>query len=193
MKREWIILKKVGKSRDGHTLYDAQCSLCGFIYKKVKKSNLRPVSSCNHPIKRPMASKRLQHIYTSMISRCYKKTDKSFRFYGAKNITVCDDWKNNRNNFFYWAILSGYNEEMTIDRINEKLGYFPENCRWVSKEKNAKFKSTTRIIEIDGIKDSLSGWAKKFGIPKTTVVGWSKNKKDEEIIAYLLNKRNTNG
>ena len=43
-------------------------------------------------------------------------------------------------------MINGYNDKLTIDRINEEKDYSPENCRWISRSENARFKSNTNYI-----------------------------------------------
>ena len=86
-----------------------------------------------------------------------------------------------------WARKSGYKDDLTIDRIDSNKDYSPENCRWVDSKSNSKYKSSTRILVVDGIKDSLTGHAKKFNIPKTTLFSNVRNKTDEEAVQYIKN------
>lgn len=104
-------------------------------------------------------NRRLKIIFAKMYSRCYNKLDKDYRFYGAKNIKICDDWLINQNNFFKWSFDNGYNDTLTIDRIDSTKDYSPNNCRWITKEENSRFKSTTNIIEIDGVIHSGNEWS----------------------------------
>lgn len=139
-----------------------------------------------------MAEERLRHTYNNMIKRCYSPTAKDYRFYGAKGITVCDLWKNDKHEFYRWAYKTGYDDNMTIDRIDPKQCYCPENCRWIDAKTNAKIKSTTRLITIDGITDSLSGWSARTKIPKNTLVHWAKNREDNDVVEYIKRKTNDN-
>ena len=186
---KWIILGiSDHRSNDGHLLYDAKCKKCGFIRRNTRLADLKQsacVDNCNHFSRVGWTSSRLEHIYHSMIRRCYDKTNKDFRLYGAKGICVCDCWLKDPKAFISWSKDSGYKEDLTIDRIDSNKGYFPENCRWVPQKQNSKIKSTTRLLTINGITDSLSGWSKRFCIPKTNVVRYAKGKTDKEVIDFL--------
>lgn len=75
---------------------------------------------------------RLYRIWKNMKTRCYNPNFPNFKYWGGKGITICDEWKNSFLSFATWAKSNGYADALTIDRIDSSLGYFPENCRWVS-------------------------------------------------------------
>lgn len=179
-----------GKTADGHKSFTARCDICGHTKHGVRLGTLMRTKDgpCTHTNYYPQIPSRLVHTHKNMIRRCYNQTNKDYRFYGAKGVTVCDDWLNDPRKFFDWALSSGYTDTMTIDRIDSTKGYGPDNCRWLDNKTNAKLKTTTRLITIDGVIDSLSGWAARTNTPKTTIVNWSKNRTDEEVIEYIKKK-----
>jgi hypothetical protein len=99
--------------------------------------------------------------YDLMMGRCYRKSDKSHKSYGARGIKVCSDWIKDINNFKIWFTneLSKSNiskEEFMLnskvyqlDRIDTNGHYSPLNCRIVNPQTNTRnrTKSKNRIIE----------------------------------------------
>ena len=65
-----------------------------------------------------------------MKQRCTNPNTKDYRYYGAKGIQVCDEWKEFEN-FFYWAMANGYKDGLTIERKDNDKNYEPSNCTWI--------------------------------------------------------------
>lgn len=106
--------------------------------------------------------------YTSwrdMRSRCKDSYNESYSHYGGRGIKVCDRWNSNDGTGY-----KNFLEDMgrkpgrgyTLDRINPDGDYCPENCRWASPKEQAMNKKSTTIIEWNGEKDSITGWAKRL-------------------------------
>lgn len=94
---------------------------------------------------------RLYKVWANMKSRCYNKNSARYKDWGGRGITVCDEWKNDYAAFRGWAIENGYDEtarrgECTIDRINNDLGYYPQNCRFVSAKVQAGNRRDSKSI-----------------------------------------------
>ena len=81
---------------------------------------------------------RLYRILTGMKDRCHNKRSAYYRRYGGRGIIVCDEWKNDFAKFRAWAKANGYQENLTIDRIDNDGNYEPSNCQWLTLEENAR-------------------------------------------------------
>lgn len=87
--------------------------------------------------------------------------------------------------FYNWALENGYRDDLTIDRINPKYNYEPNNCRWISKSQNSMFKSTTNSITICGITKSGNGWSKYINKSKNYINKMVKKYGIEHTKKYL--------
>ena len=74
--------------------------------------------------------KRLGMIYDGIYAKCYNEKNKDFFEYGGMGIGMCEDWKNNKQEFFKWALESGYDEDMILKRYDEEADYDFFNCYW---------------------------------------------------------------
>ena len=98
-----------------------------------------------------------------MVRRCTDPHNRQFPGYGGRGITVCDEWKNSYEEFRDWAMQNGYSPNLQIDRINNDMGYSPNNCRFVDKVANANNKSNNRMETYAGVTDTLANLCRKFG------------------------------
>lgn len=103
--------------RSGHT------KSCGCSRKTIS-ANTRKTHG--------LSGTRLHGIWAGMLNRCRNKKVKSYKYYGEKGVTVCSDW-HNFSNFMEWSLQNGYQEDLTIDRVDPYGNYEPDNCRWITK------------------------------------------------------------
>lgn len=102
---------------------------------------------------------RLYKIWGGIIGRCTNPNNSSYPAYGGRGISVCASWKNDFWKFYDWAMENGYDDSLSIDRINNNRGYSPKNCRWATKKTQANNTRACRYIEINGVKLSMAQWA----------------------------------
>ena len=163
------------KDKYGHYLYKGKCKICGYEIIKPFNHFSAPsaiVNNCRHLDrngnyynfnKYNWSNERIGSIFNGIKDRCYNKNNKSYKWYGEKGIKICKEWIDNPKLFENWALSNGYKDDLTIDRIDENKDYCPENCRWVTNINNAKYKSTTSLIEVDGETHTGKDWAKILG------------------------------
>lgn len=128
----------------------------------------------NH--KHGLCHTRLYKIWCKMKERCYNPKSKSFDNYGGRGIFICDEWCNDFAKFYDWSLSNGYKDDLTIDRINVKLGYFPENCRWATMEEQQNNRRDNVHIAVGDKIYTLSEYCKIKSIPPSTL-GWRLRKK----------------
>ena len=133
---------------------------------------------------------RLWKIWSAMKERCYRVNHSHYKAYGGRGITVCDAWKESYTVFRAWALANGYNDHLTIDRIDVNGNYEPRNCRWIPMSEQHKNKRSNRVVEYKGKKYILSDLAKEVGIGKTTLkYRLDKGMSVEEAVGKPIQKR----
>lgn len=93
-----------------------------------------------------------------MKDRCYNKNNKRYPDYGGRCITICDEWLNDFMSFYNWSIENGYNENLTIDRIDNNSSYKPSNCRWVDHKTQVRNRRNTKLFTYNGRTKPLAEW-----------------------------------
>lgn len=106
----------------------------------------------------------LYGIWSQMMRRCYNSKTKYYGRYGARGISVCDDW-HSFNNFAEWAAsVGGRPHGTSLDRINNDGNYEPSNCRWATDKQQHRNTSANIVIEYNGEKKTLVEWSESTGI-----------------------------
>ena len=139
------------------------------------------------------SSTRLYDIWRGMKERCYRPKHLRFGKYGGRGISICDEWRNSFEVFEKWAINNGYNESLTIERIDVNGNYEPNNCRWATNKEQQNNKQNNRRITWNDETKTLAEWSEIVGIKKTTLkerlnAGW-----DVEAALTTPVKRRTRG
>lgn len=116
-----------------------------------------------------LSHSRLYRIWKNMKQRCYNSKASRFEHYGGRGIKVCNEWHDDFMNFYNWAMENGYNDDLSIDRIDANGNYEPNNCRWISNKEQQNNKIKNRLIEYNGITRTVAEWANILGIGWTTL------------------------
>lgn len=185
------------KTSDGHKLYHVKCNVCNYEADMLK-SKIKITKKCCHIGKdgnyinrhqdnsvSSKTKKRLRTIYNSMLDRCYNQNHKDYKYYGAKGIHVCKQWLNNRDEFYKWAFENGYQDTLTIDRIDSNKGYTPENCQWITLEENARKAGNVNWITVNNMTKTGRQWADFFNIGTNTINGFLKKYTKESVQALI--------
>lgn len=160
-----------------------ECKECKRIYE-CDPNKLKYRKHCGCMRKGVIASKynksypQLSQTYKHMRSRCYNKNNQDYYNYGARGITVCDEWLKDRNVFIEWALANGFenNKKLSIDRIDSSKGYSPENCRWSDATEQAR-NTRRNVLTLEKAKElrkdannmTYEQMSKKYNVSKGTV------------------------
>lgn len=120
-------------------------------------------------IKHGLSKTRLYRIWNLMKFRCYNNKSKNFKHYGGRGIYICDEWKNDFLSFYNWSMDNGYNDMLTIDRIDNNGSYTPENCRWTTIREQSRNRSNNRLLKYKGFTRCLIDWSSLTGINYSTL------------------------
>lgn len=192
-----MVLRGTSNIKRRYNLYECECGnkfeclaysissgktkSCGCLQKKAT-STVNKTHGLGHT--------RLYGVYKSMCSRSLNKKDKYYYNYGGRGITICKEWSTDFLTFYEWAISNGYKDGLTIDRIDNNIGYSPDNCRWANR--------TTQQINRNKLKSNKSGytgivwqedrkkWASQIGFERKVIPLGRYNTKEEAL--YARNK-----
>ena len=125
-----------------------------------------------------MSKTRLYKIWRKMKDRCYNPKHTHYEFYGGKGICICEEWKDDFEAFKDWAVMSGYSDYLTIERIDNDIGYNKENCKWATVKEQNNNKGDNVFYTYNGFKLTMAEWAERYGINygtfcKRLYAGWS--------------------
>lgn len=149
------VIKRAGSDRTGkNAMWECKCECGNIILVSTCHLKSKHTQSCGCLKKVVVNSgqfqkthgqtgKRIYRIWLGMKQRCFNPKSEKYEIYGGKGVVICDEWKNSFHSFYEWAISHGYNDNLTIDRIDSDGNYEPNNCRWATyseQNKNRKFK-----------------------------------------------------
>ena len=101
----------------------------------LRKENL--VSHRHDGVKHGLHKHKLYSVYYAMLYRCNNPKAPRWQYYGGKGVSVCKEWQTFEA-FYQWATTNGYEEGLTIDRVDNNKDYEPSNCRWITRSENTR-------------------------------------------------------
>jgi len=150
-----LALEYAGKDRNNLALWNCVCD-CG-THKIVRPNDLRKGSvqscGCLNKAQNQSGSRRFRHglsrariywTWNHMRQRCNNPKNRDYRYYGERGIAVCQDW-NKFEDFYTWAMASGYQDDLTIERKDVNGNYEPGNCTWIPLNEQYKNKRSPTI------------------------------------------------
>lgn len=105
-----------------------------------------------------LSNVRTYRIWAGIKRRCLNKNGEAYNNYGGRGIAICEEWINSFISFHNWAINNGYQDHLTIERIDVNGNYCPENCKWIEKFDQAKNKRTAIKVVAFGEEKTLVEW-----------------------------------
>lgn len=139
----------------GHTK-SCGCEKSSMIAKSRTTHGLR-----HHP---------LSEVWHNMIKRCYRNTWPDYHRYGGRGIFVCEEWRNNFEAFFKWAIDNGWQKGLFFDREDNDGNYTTDNCRFITIKESANNTSGNVIIEHEGVRYTKTQLAERYGLKLSDLI-----------------------
>lgn len=169
------VIREEGRNKHGEVMWLCKCDCgnemlaksCNLVHGFVKSCGCmsgQMISNANK--KHGKINTRIYSSWHCMKNRCYNTNDEHYPDYGARGITVCEEWKDNFQVFYEWAISHGFREDLTIDRIDVNKGYSPNNCRWATAKEQQRNRRITVYLDYKGDKKPLAEWAEIKGIDR---------------------------
>lgn len=172
------VVEYAGKTNNGKTLWKCNCD-CGEI-AIIRSDRLKSgeTKSCGCERKEKSAErmtihgnscKRLYKIWRGIINRTSNPKTKVYERYGARGILICEEWKKSFETFERWALENGYEDTLTIDRINSNGDYCPENCRWTDWKTQENNRRNVKKFLYNGEVKTIPELAEKADIRTETL------------------------
>lgn len=133
---------------------------CGCLHDELARQRLTIHGDSNT---------KLHSIWCAMRRRCRDQHQEDYKYYGGKGVVVCDEWENSFPAFKEWAMNNGYEDGLTIDRIDVNGNYCPDNCRWTTMKVQNNNRTSNINITYNGTTHTLMEWSEIYGIPYTTL------------------------
>ena len=168
-----IVIEFYGKNKQNKSLWLCKCN-CGTIVV-ISRNNLisRASRSCgclrkDTIFKHGKSYTKIHKIWREMLNRCFNKNCKDYPNYGERGIKVCDEWLEFIN---FYKDMGDKPDRLSLDRINNNLGYYKENCKWSTQKEQCRNKRTNRFITYKGETKTLIEWAEKYNLTFNTIYG----------------------
>lgn len=139
----WTVIGRASNYKTGSARWLCRCE-CG-RERTVRSCDLLNGKSSQcincgnkaNSFKHGLTGTRLFNIWRHIISRCEYSNNKDYKYYGERGISICQEWRKDFKVFYKWALVNGYKDDLTIDRIDNDRGYSSDNCQWITQSENS--------------------------------------------------------
>lgn len=173
----WLCQCECGSTKivTGSNLHGGKARSCGCLWNEIVPNRNREAN-----LRHGESGSKLHKTWTNMRYRCNNPNCKSYKDYGGRGISVCEEW-NSYEAFRDWSLQNGFAEGLSIDRIDVNGNYEPSNCRWVSDKVQHNNTRKNNYLTMNGETHTIQEWSEITGIKWTTLkarieMGWTVEK-----------------
>lgn len=172
-----LVVVERAPNRNGKVWWKCQCDCGNIHYAATQSLRSRHTTSCgcylrekyNHPdgfvgASNGESNTRLYKEWFAMRRRCKATNGEKYEWYGKHGIKVCEEWERSYLAFKEWALANGYNDSLSLDRIDVNGDYEPSNCRWITMAEQQNNKRGTHYVEYNGQVKTLMDWAREYNL-----------------------------
>lgn len=187
-----VVLGAVAKAKDNSIKWLCQCDCGGTTITTYSMLRTGHTKSCGcwrdesrltHNITHGKSNSKTYIVWRNMITRCTTPSNENYPYYGARGISICQEWIKDFQAFYdYVSQLERFGEKgMTLDRIDADGNYEPGNLRWATPKEQNRNVRRNRLITFNGKTQCSAAWAEETGLKRATIenrlnLGWSAEK-----------------
>ena len=182
-----LVVKEYAGTHKRESMWKCQCDcgeICYTVSSKLKKGKKKSCGCSRNELaaesntKHGLAGTRIYGIYRNMIYRCEFPNAACYENYGGRGIRVCDQWRNDFIKFYEWSMNNGYEDHLTIDRIDNDKDYEPSNCRWATRMQQQNNRRDNHFLTYNGETHTITEWGRIVGLSDSLIrgrikCGWS--------------------
>jgi hypothetical protein len=163
------------KTTDTNSLRQGLTVSCG-CYNRERPRTWQKHGYCKNDRKDP--KHQLYRVWSQMLQRCNNPNDQRYEYYGGRGITVCPRWQGAQGFVNFLRDLGPRPKGTSLERKDNAGNYCPKNCKWATKQEQARNSKNAKQIEYRGKTQSVSEWAEELGFSGTVLLnrlrlGWS--------------------
>ena len=180
-----VLREADGRSKRGYILWECECSCDNRTIIVVPSERLRSghTKSCGCLQRDTVVAKnvagakypaydrqsRLYRIWKAIFARTTYESQPGYKNYGGRGISICDEWKNDFYAFKNWALSHGYEDSLSIDRIDVNGDYTPSNCKWSTRKEQNNNQRSNILLTYNDETHTAAQWAEILGITKDCI------------------------